>query len=114
MSIETDDEKMEELLLENGFNKKNIAVMKRAIVRGEDPDETLFDITLELKNRFFNGCLCLCVCLVPLIFYSIKGELDGVIVACILMLFGFIVVYYIVPMNLAWKAYLFFKKTEGQ
>lgn len=83
--------------------------MKIAIIQGGDPNDTLFKITLELKNRFFNGCLCICACLVPLVFYGITGGIDEIIVACALMILGFIAVYYIIPMNLAWKAYQFIK-----
>lgn len=109
MSIETDDVKMEELLLKNGFNKKNIAVMKKSIIQGGDPDETLFKLTLELKNRFFKGCFMIAVLFIILVYHVIAESNAAIMAVSIAIAFALIAIYYITPLNLGYKSFLLIK-----
>ncbi|MBW7981298.1 hypothetical protein [Enterobacillus tribolii] len=111
-SMETDDAKMEEILLKNGFSPENIAHMKKIIERGQIPDETLYKLTLELKDRFIRGCFISFLCSLPFFYYLITGSLISITSSFIVTLFSLAVIFYIGPINLTWKAYSFIKKLK--
>ncbi len=111
-SMETDDVKMEEILLKNGFNKKNITLMKKIIIRGGDPDERLHDIVLELKNRFIRGIFICVICFAPTLFNLISKDSGPIIAPLMATFIGLLSVYYVTPMSLAWKAYRFMRNNK--
>ncbi|WP_158783023.1 hypothetical protein [Pantoea sp. BAV 3049] len=103
------DIELESALLKNGFNDKNIKDLQKIINRSEGR-ETLSTLLVDLKRRFYAGCLMLIIILMPLackITFDISGSLTAYLIAFV---FGFYCVYQIVPLVLAWKAYRFLSK----
>lgn len=96
-------------LRKNGFNENNIKHLQKIIVRSEGR-ETLSTLLVDLKKRFYAGCLMLIVIFIPLVckvMFNISGSLTAYIIA---FAFSFYCVYQIVPLILAWKAYRFLSK----
>ncbi|MEQ9851496.1 MULTISPECIES: hypothetical protein [Pectobacterium] len=107
------DQEIEKELLENGFTQNDINFMRKIISRGGDSEETLLMLMHTLKSRFHTGCF-LCVVLIA-IFIAILIIRNDIIVISVYFSFTLIfvfLIYYITPMNLAYKSYSYLKKKE--
>ena len=106
------DLEMESNLLKNGFTEKNITHMRKIISRDDEGKETFTTLLYDLKKRFYAGCLLSLVLLTPLLI-MIGTSSDDIKIYLIVLIFGMICLYYIIPMNLAWKSYKFLLKKKG-
>ncbi len=105
------DQEIEKELLENGFTQGDVNFMRKIISRGENSEETLLMLTHTLKSRFHTGCF-LCIVLITILITTLIIKYD-IIVISVYFLFTLIfifLVYYLTPMNLAYKSYSYLKR----
>ncbi|HEN3280922.1 TPA: hypothetical protein U5D21_002773 [Yersinia enterocolitica] len=103
---------MENKLLDHGFTDKNIAHMRKIILRDETQTETYSTLLEDLKKRFWAGCFICAIFLTVMIVFILKYTVSEMSSYLIVMSFGLYATYYIIPMNLAWKAYRYLSKEE--
>ncbi|ABS46978.1 MULTISPECIES: hypothetical protein [Yersinia pseudotuberculosis complex] len=104
---------MEKKLLNNGFTAKNIAHMRKIISRDDKKKETYSSLLIELKKRFFAGCLICAILFTPLIFMMFNDYTsDEIFSYLVALIFGLYMTYYITPLNLAWKSYRYLSNKE--
>lgn len=104
------DQDVEKELLENGFTENDISHMRKIISRGGDSEETLLMLTHTLKNRFHSGCFLYAVLVTIFIaILIIKNDIIVIYVYFFFTLIFIFLVYYIIPMKLAYKSYSYLK-----
>ena len=106
------DSEMESILLKNGFTERNITHMRKIISRDDEGKETFTTLIYDLKKRFYAGCLLILVLLMPLLI-MIGNSSGDVKTYFMVLIFGMMCLYYIIPMNLAWKSYRFLLRVKG-
>lgn len=106
------DSEMESILLKNGFTERNITHMLKIISRDDEGKETFTTLIYDLKKRFYAGCLLILVLLMPLLI-MIGNSSGDVKTYFMVLIFGMMCLYYIIPMNLAWKSYRFLLRVKG-
>lgn len=100
------ESEMENKLLNKGFTAKNIAHMRKIISRDDTQKETYSSLLIDLKKRFFAGCLICAILFTPLIFMMFNDYTsDEIFSYLVALIFGLFMTYYITPMNLVWKLY---------
>ncbi|MDG0800329.1 hypothetical protein [Pectobacterium polaris] len=107
------DQKTEKELLDNGFTKNDIVKMKKLISRGGNSEETLSMLTHSLKKAFFNGFFILAIIISSFIInaiFNISSDRVEILVHFIFTIFFTLLMYYLIPMNLAYKSYSYLKK----
>ncbi|SFT77726.1 hypothetical protein SAMN05192562_10237 [Kosakonia arachidis] len=99
-------------LLDNGFTEKNISRLKEVLSRQENTDESFTTLIKDLSKRFYAGVICLILLFVlfavAFIFYPAPVILSYIPVVII----GMAIVYYIIPLNLSWKAWKLMKGSK--
>ncbi|AJJ05846.1 membrane protein [Yersinia pseudotuberculosis] len=104
---------MEKKLLNNGFTAKNIAHMRKIISLDDKQKETYSSLLIDLKKRFFAGCLICAILFTPLIFMMFNDYTsDEIFSYLVALIFGLYMTYYITPLNLAWKSYRYLSNKE--
>ncbi|ASY78479.1 hypothetical protein BJK05_00065 [Pectobacterium polaris] len=107
------DQETEKELLDNGFTKNDIVKMKKLISRGGNSEETLSMLTHSLKKAFFNGFFILAIIISSFIInaiFNISSDRVEILVHFIFTIFFTLLIYYLTPMNLAYKSYAYLKK----
>lgn len=92
-------------LIKNGFTEKHIARLREILSRKESGNESYRSLIDDLSKRFIAGIICVIFILAP--FLILPAIYPGSIVLYYtpVALFGFFAVYFLIPMNLSWKAY---------
>ncbi|MCV9879142.1 hypothetical protein [Brenneria izbisi] len=106
------DQDVEKELLENGFTENDISHMRKIISRGGDSEETLQSLTHTLRARFHNGCFLFVIIITVFIInfiFNTPADLIETLVYLFFMIFSLFIVYYIGPINLAYKSYSYLK-----
>ncbi|MBN3122243.1 hypothetical protein [Pectobacterium brasiliense] len=107
------DQETEKELLENGFTQNDIAKMRDLISRGGNSEETLSMLTHSLKKAFFNGFFILAILISSFIInaiFNISNNGVEILIHFVLTLFFILPIYYLTPMNLAYKSYSYLKR----
>ncbi len=105
------NKEIEKELLANGFTQGDINFMRKIISRGENSEETLLMLTQTLKSRFHTGCfLCAVIITILIATLIIKNDIIVISVYFSFTLIFVFLVYYIIPMNLAYKSYSYLKR----
>ncbi|PWC15201.1 hypothetical protein B4923_02690 [Brenneria roseae subsp. americana] len=109
------DQDMEKELLENGFTQNDITNMRKIISRSGDSEETLLMLTHSLKKTFYNGCF-ISIILISAFFinviFNISDDVVVILIHLFFTVFPLFFVYYLGPMNLAYKSYFYLKNKE--
>ncbi|AEG95190.1 hypothetical protein [Klebsiella aerogenes] len=99
-------------LVDNGFSDKNISRLKEILSRQENSGESLTTLITDLRKRFYAGALCLALlfslAIFALIFYPIAVGLSYIPA----MIIGIAIIYYVIPLDLSWKAWRFVKGSK--
>lgn len=92
-------------LIKSGFTEKHIARLREILSRKESGNESYRSLIDDLSKRFIAGIICVILILAP--FLILPAIYPGSIVLYYIpvALFGFFAVYFLIPMNLSWKAY---------
>lgn len=92
-------------LIAKGFTEKNIARLREVLSRKESGNESYRSLIDDLSKRFIAGIICAILIFIP--FFILPAIYPGSLVLYYIpvALFGFFAVYFLIPMNLSWKAY---------
>ena len=106
------DFEMERKLAESGFTEKNIIHMRKIISRAEDTKKNHQTLLNDLNKRLRGGVFCVLLLLLILMVQFFCYGRDEIIISLFVVAFGLFVIYYITPLNLAWKAARFINVQE--
>lgn len=101
----------EQRLLRNGFSAKDVGKLKAILTRDENQSDTLQSLVQELSKRFWAGIICLIILSVVFIYGLAKGHTESLISYAIVLIMGAVIVYFVIHMNLAWKAFRFTRES---
>ncbi|MDH0052832.1 hypothetical protein [Pantoea ananatis] len=102
----------EQKLLDNGFSAKNIGKLKSIINKDESKKDTLQSLVIDLSKRFWGGGIALVILALIGLNGIFNADSSNAIPYIIVLTFGFFVVYFVTPLNLAWKSYKFIRKNK--
>jgi len=97
----------EQKLLQNGFSAKDLRKLKDMLTRDESKSYTPQSLVQELSKRFWAGIICMATLISVFIYGVAKGHQQSLISYAIVLMVGAVIVYLVIPMNLAWKSYKF-------
>lgn len=97
----------EEKLARNGFTGKDIAAIRQYL--GED-GATYPSLLGELRRRFIVFCVLLAILASVWIFYIFTGDKAEIMSYSFTMLVFIPIIYFMTPMKLGFKAFMFKKK----
>ena len=100
----------EQKLLDNGFSAKNIGKLKSIINKDESKKDTLQSLVIDLSKRFWGGVIALVILALIGLNGIFNADSSNAIPYIIVLTFAFFVVYFVTPLNLAWKSYKFMRK----
>jgi len=103
----------EQKLLENGFSEKDIGKLKSIIKRDKSQSDSLKSLVLDLSKRFWGGVICIAIIASVFAYGIYKGHNESLISYGIVLIIGLIIVYFVIPLNLAWKAHCFIRKNRN-
>ena len=103
----------EQKLLENGFSAKDIGKLKSIIKRDESQTDSLKSLVLDLSKRFWGGVVCIAIIASVFAYGIYKGHNESLVSYGIVLIIGVIIVYFVIPLNLAWKAHCFIRKNRN-
>lgn len=101
----------EQRLLRNGFSAKDVGKLKAILTRDENQSDTLQSLVQELSKRFWAGIICLIILSAVFIYGLAKGHTESLISYAIVLIMGAVIVYFVIHMNLAWKAFRFTRES---
>lgn len=104
-----DNEVAEKKLARNGFSDKEIIWLREIT---EKENETYLDLLHDLRKRFFAGISMIAVMLVLFLITVITSPSEHGIGMRIASIVVFAAVYFITPMKLATKAYVYLAKNK--
>ncbi|WP_034917532.1 hypothetical protein [Erwinia sp. 9145] len=100
----------EACLLENGFTEKEITIFNNILSQVENNRQCYENLLVDLRKRFFGGCILLFVIVIFMAPSTIREDFNGVIINIALFTGTALLAYYIIPLKLGWKACRFLKK----
>ncbi|MGC1149349.1 hypothetical protein WKH63_18455 [Pantoea agglomerans] len=99
----------EQQFLLNGFSAKHIRKLNKILTRDEKKSYTLQYLIQEISECFWAGIISMLNILFVVNYGIAKGHKESLISYAIFLIIGAIIVYFIILMNLAWKAHLIVK-----
>lgn len=103
----------EQELYDNGFSAKDIGKLKSIIKKDESKKDTLQSLVIDLSKRFWGGMIALVILTLVGLDGIFNADASNAIPYIIVLTFAFFVVYFVTPLNLAWKANRFIRKNRG-
>lgn len=103
----------EQKLYNNGFSAKDIGKLKNIIKKDESKKDSLQSLVLDLSKRFWGGVIALVILMLIGLDGIFNADASNAIPYIIVLTFAFLVVYFVTPLSLAWKANRFIRKTRG-
>ncbi|MBA4823854.1 hypothetical protein OLZ33_21855 [Pantoea ananatis] len=103
----------EQNLLKNGFSVKDIRKLNEILTRDENKSDTLQSLVQELSKRFWAGIISMIIILSVFVYGIAKGHKESLISYAIVLIIGATIVYFVIPMNLAWKAHRLTRKGKS-
>jgi len=97
----------EKELYNNGFSAKEIGKLKSIIQKDESKKDTLQSLVIDLSKRFWGGVIALIILMLIGLDGIFNVEASDSIPYIVVLTFAFLVVYFVTPLNLAWKSYKF-------
>ena len=104
----------EQRLLQKGFSAKDIARLNDILARDENKTDSLQSLIRELEKRFWAGVICIGLIMAVCIYGVISGQRESLISYGFVFLLGSAIVYFVIPMNLAWKACKFRRRNANR
>lgn len=99
-------------LIDNGFTEKNISRLKEVLSRQENTDESFTTLIKDLSKRFYAGVICLILLLVLFAFAFAFYPASVILSYIPVVIIGVAIVYYVIPLNLSWKAWKLMKGSK--
>ncbi|MGC1053407.1 hypothetical protein WKH14_13895 [Pantoea agglomerans] len=97
----------EKELFNHGFSAKEIGKLKSIIQKDESKKDTLQSLVIDLSKRFWGGVIALIILMLIVLDGIFNAEASDSIPYIVVLTFAFLVVYFVTPLNLAWKSYKF-------
>ncbi|MHC3773394.1 hypothetical protein ACYDMD_14245 [Pantoea agglomerans] len=97
----------EQELYNNGFSAKEIGKLKSIIKKDESKKDTLQSLVIDLSKRFWGGVIALIILMLIGLDGIFNADASDSISYIVVLTFSFLVVYFVTPLNLAWKSYKF-------
>jgi len=97
----------EKELFNHGFSAKEIGKLKSIIQKDESKKDTLQSLVIDLSKRFWGGVIALIILMLIGLDGIFNVEASDSIPYIVVLTFAFLVVYFVTPLNLAWKSYKF-------
>lgn len=97
----------EQELYNNGFSAKEIGKLKSIIKKDESKKDTLQSLVIDLSKRFWGGVIALIILMLIGLGGIFNADASNAIPYIIVLTFAFLVIYFVTPLNLAWKSYKF-------
>ncbi|ARJ40797.1 hypothetical protein B1H58_01510 [Pantoea alhagi] len=101
----------EKKLLDNGFSGKDIGKLKGIIKKDQSQTDTLQSLVIDLNKRFWGGVIGLALLALVGLYGLFTADKSSAFSYFIVLAFGIVVIYFVTPLNLAWKCHKF-KKTS--
>lgn len=98
---------IEELLLKEGFTKKEVSVIRQHAEKDGYPYSWLLS---QLKKRFIVSLILIIILLAGLVYTIHNGTQQNLVSYSITLLAGLGILYVFIPLKPAYKAYRFMKK----
>ncbi|MBP2199837.1 hypothetical protein [Pantoea cypripedii] len=95
---------IENELREKGFSEKDLIRLKQILSKPHNRGQTLSSLIIDLSKRFWGGIICMIVLAFVAVLGIFKDSAENTSAYVIVIVFGLVVVYFITPINLAWKA----------
>lgn len=99
-------------LREYGFTDKEIHRLDDILSRSARMNGSYNTLIDELGKRFIRSVFCFFLVFFAFVFQIFKYGSDGIWLFMIVSLFSIILIYYMTPLNLAWKVFLFSRKNR--
>lgn len=103
----------EQELYNNGFSAKDIGKLRSTIKKDESKKDTLQSLVIDLSKRFWGGVIALVILMLIGLGGVFNADASHAIPYIIVLTFAFLVVYFLTPLNLSWKANRFIRKNRG-
>lgn len=103
----------EQELYNNGFSAKDIGKLKSTIKKDESKKDTLQSLVIDLSKRLWGGVIVLVILKLIGLDGIFNADASSAIPYIIVLTFAFLVVYFLTPLNLSWKANRFIRKNRG-
>ncbi|WP_345828740.1 hypothetical protein AAGR22_17445 [Erwinia sp. HDF1-3R] len=100
-------------LLGNGFSAKDNGKLKNIIKRDESRTDSPKSLILDLSKRFWGGVVCITIIASVFAYGLYKGHNESLVSYGIVLIIGLVIVYFVIPLNLAWKAHRFTRKQKN-
>jgi len=95
----------EQELYNNGFSAKEIGKLKSIIKKDESKKDTLQNLVIDLSKRFWGGVIALIILMLIGLGGIFNVDASNAIPYIVVLTFAFLVIYFVTPLNLAWKSY---------
>ncbi|SCC70208.1 hypothetical protein [Kosakonia oryziphila] len=102
----------EKKLIDHGFSTKDIGKLKSIIEKDESQQDTIQSLVLDLSKRFFGGVLGLFILMLIGLYGIFNTDESDAISYIIVLGFAFLVIYFVTPLKLSWKAYKFIRQSK--
>ncbi|WP_029590922.1 hypothetical protein [Franconibacter pulveris] len=99
----------EKNLRDYGFTEKNISRLKEILSRQENQNQSFTTLIVDLSKRFYAGVICIVLLLALFLFAFVFYPASVILSYIPVIVFGVIAIYYLIPLNLSWKAYRLMK-----
>lgn len=95
-----------------GFTDKDIRMLDDILSRSARMNGSYKILMDELGKRFIRSAFCFSLVFFAFVFQVFKYGADGILFFMIVFLFSIALIYYMTPLNLAWKVFLFSRKNR--
>jgi len=102
----------EQELYNNGFSAKEIGKLKSIIKKDESKKDTLQSLVIDLSKRFWGGVIALIILMLIGLGGIFNADASNAIPYIVVLTFAFLVIYFVTPLNLAWKSYKFARECK--
>lgn len=102
----------EKKLIDHGFSVKDIGKLKSIIEKDESQQDTMQSLILDLSKRFFGGVFGIFILMIIGLYGIFNADESDAISYIIVLGFAFLVIYFVTPLKLSWKAYKFIRQSK--
>lgn len=103
----------ERKLLDHGFNDKDIGKLKRILKKDASQSDTIQSLIIDLSKRFWGGVVGIFVLILIGLHGIFNADKSDAISYIIVLGFAFLIIWFVTPLRLSWKAYWFIKKNNS-
>lgn len=103
----------EKKLFDNGFTTKDIGKLRSIVKKDESQSDTLQTLVIDLSKRFWGGVIGVSILILIGLYGALNADKSDFLSYVIVLGFAFLIIYFVTPLRLSWKAYRFIKKNDN-